>query len=70
MFDKFLVFENKPGAGVINLNGTSVCNSPPNEPQFNFTRNEYEITTPIASFGDFPSATIVEEAKFTSSSLR
>lgn len=59
-----------PGAGCANLNGTSVCISPPNVPQFNLTLTEQEITIPQASPVDLPSCTMVEEAKLTSSSLR
>lgn len=54
----------------MSLNGTSVHNSPPKLPQFNFTRNEYETTIPIASAGDLPSATSVELAKLVSSSFK
>lgn len=59
-----------PGAGCINLNGTSVTNSPPSVPQLTLTRIEYEITMPIASVEVFPSVIKVDDAKLTSSSFK
>lgn len=47
--------DKSPGAGCNSLNGTSVTNSPPKVPQFNFTLTEYEITIPMDSPGNFPS---------------
>lgn len=61
---------NSPGAGFINLKGTSVCNSPPRVPQLSLTRIEYEITIPIDSAVVFPSLPNVDEAKLTSSSFK
>lgn len=52
----------------MSLNGTSVMSSPPNVPQFNLTRTEYEMTIPVWSLGPLPSAINVDDAKLTSSS--
>lgn len=59
-----------PGAGFISLKGTSVWSSPPRVPQFNLTRNEYEMTIPIDSAAVFPSLPIVDDARLTSSSFK
>lgn len=59
-----------PGAGCINLNGTSVTNSPPSVPQLTLTRIEYEMTMPMASVDVLPSPINVDDAKLTSSSFK
>lgn len=60
---------NSPGAGCINLKGTSVTNSPPKVPQFSLQRREYEIIIPMESTF-LPSLVKVDEARLTSSSCK